>query len=64
MYSFFFLELKEIFNFCYYIYFKIDFDFRDYFKRMIYGMLINERFSKYYEISIRVISWVIYCGYY
>lgn len=31
-------------------------------ERMINGMLINERFSRYYETSIRAISWVIYQG--
>lgn len=64
LYKIFFWDLKEKFNFNNYIYFKFDFDLRDNIKRMIYGMLINERFSIYYEISIRVISWVIYEGYY
>lgn len=64
LYKIFFWDLKEKFNFNCYIYFKIDFDLREYIIRMICGLLINERFSIDYEISIRVISWVIYEGYY
>lgn len=62
MHSLFLSELKETFNPCHYIHPKTDSDLRDHLKRMIHGMLINERFSKYYETSIRAISWVIYRG--